>query len=82
MDPSCSGSGLPEHHLSADADSDAGRLKRLAAFQRRILPRGAKRQAKRQGGRDDPGDFMDDFLGLMILMILMLKLILVKFGGS
>ena len=42
MDPSCSGSGLPEHHLGVDTASDAAdvaapRLKRLAAFQRRIL---------------------------------------------
>ncbi|CAK9050377.1 28S rRNA (cytosine-C(5))-methyltransferase (NOL1-related protein) (NOL1R) (NOL1/NOP2/Sun domain family member 5) (Williams-Beuren syndrome chromosomal region 20A protein) [Durusdinium trenchii] len=41
IDPSCSGSGLPEHHLTAaatgaDTEND-GRLRRLAAFQKRIL---------------------------------------------
>eukprot|EP00435_Cladocopium_sp_Y103_P043957 s186_g12.t1 len=42
VDPSCSGSGLPEHHLSAAADASAARLKRLAAFQRRILQHAMK----------------------------------------
>eukprot|EP00928_Gymnodinium_smaydae_P069798 TRINITY_DN5351_c0_g3_i1.p1 TRINITY_DN5351_c0_g3~~TRINITY_DN5351_c0_g3_i1.p1 ORF type:complete len:577 (-),score=79.80 TRINITY_DN5351_c0_g3_i1:74-1804(-) len=39
VDPSCSGSGLPEHHLlDAPDEGDRGaRLKKLAAFQRRIL---------------------------------------------
>ena len=39
VDPSCSGSGLPEHHL-VDAMAESGksaRVKRLAAFQKRIL---------------------------------------------
>ena len=39
VDPSCSGSGLPEHHL-IDATAETGtsrRVQRLAAFQKRIL---------------------------------------------
>eukprot|EP00929_Paragymnodinium_shiwhaense_P051277 TRINITY_DN25813_c0_g2_i3.p1 TRINITY_DN25813_c0_g2~~TRINITY_DN25813_c0_g2_i3.p1 ORF type:complete len:642 (+),score=154.53 TRINITY_DN25813_c0_g2_i3:80-2005(+) len=38
-DPSCSGSGLPEHHLGAEAayKPSGHRLRTLAAFQRRIL---------------------------------------------
>eukprot|EP00927_Polykrikos_kofoidii_P057405 TRINITY_DN51532_c0_g1_i1.p1 TRINITY_DN51532_c0_g1~~TRINITY_DN51532_c0_g1_i1.p1 ORF type:complete len:620 (+),score=88.42 TRINITY_DN51532_c0_g1_i1:84-1943(+) len=38
-DPSCSGSGLPEHHLEAGTASSPGkqRLRKLAAFQGRIL---------------------------------------------
>jgi len=43
VDPSCSGSGLPEHQLQAETDAApataaGARLKRLAAFKRRILP--------------------------------------------
>lgn len=39
VDPSCSGSGLPEHHLSASGPTKVGaqRLRKLAAFQCRIL---------------------------------------------
>jgi len=36
-DPSCSGSGLPEHHLGAPAPISGARLRSLAAFQARIL---------------------------------------------
>ena len=47
IDPSCSGSGLPEHHLTAaatgaDTEND-GRLRRLAAFQKRSSSGGSKR---------------------------------------
>ena len=37
VDPSCSGSGLPEHHLDANDATPKRRLERLASFQRRIL---------------------------------------------
>ncbi|CAL1129189.1 unnamed protein product [Cladocopium goreaui] len=47
VDPSCSGSGLPEHQLQAETDAATAtaagaRLKRLAAFQRRILQHAMK----------------------------------------
>lgn len=42
-DPSCSGSGLPEHHLDVEAaPPSAQRLRRLAAFQGRILRHACK----------------------------------------
>lgn len=39
VDPSCSGSGLPEHHLGNEGDMSVSkpRLRKLAAFQCRIL---------------------------------------------
>lgn len=37
VDPSCSGSGLPEHHLGPVPAMGQQRLRRLAAFQKKIL---------------------------------------------
>lgn len=37
VDPSCSGSGLPDHHLGPAPPMGQQRLRRLAAFQKRIL---------------------------------------------
>lgn len=36
-DPSCSGTGLPEHNLSRESGPSSSRLRRLAAFQKRII---------------------------------------------
>ena len=56
VDPSCSGSGLPEHHLinlaeSTSESESSVRLRRLAAFQKRILSHALRfPRAKNLGG--------------------------------